>query len=172
MSARKESTIGWLIYGGLALIPVGIGILWVFTLGGLLRFMNSKGTDASMWSAKGLGFFIIGLGAIMAVAGLMIGSRAGKIATRGGSGRVVIAPCVQVVARFGLDDRGEQIYDDYQFEACVRPKFLVKLRHSDGSVMEYYTRLEIWAKCGEGMWGEARFDGGWLGSFEPRVGPG
>ena len=102
MSANKETTIGWLIFGGLLVILVGIGATSFLTFAGALRFMNSQYSDPAMWLLKGLGFLIIGAGVTMVVVGLVTGIKEGRVSEQGGSGRVRFDPYVKVIARFGL----------------------------------------------------------------------
>lgn len=171
VNARKENWIGCLIYGGFGSIVFGFMMLWLFTLGGALRFLNSKGSDGLMYAMKGLGFVPIGLGLLMVVWGLVQGFRASRVSQVGTGKAVYRDPGVRVLARFGLDDEGRTIFEGWQIEDQNKPRYLVKLEHSDGRIGEYYTRPEVWANCGEGMCGEAMFDGGWLGAFVPRIGP-
>lgn len=171
VSARKENWIGCLIYGGFGSIVFGFMVLWLFTLGGALRFLNSKGSDGLMYTLKGLGFVPIVAGVAMVVTGLVQGFRASRAAQVGTGKAVYRDPGVRVIARFGLDDEGRTIFEGWQIEQQDKPKYLVKLEHSDGRIAEYYTRPEVWMRCGEGMRGEALFDGGWLGGFVPRIGP-
>jgi hypothetical protein len=170
MSAGKESGVGWLIYGGIALIPIGCVITFILYFGGMMRLEASNYRDFTVLAFRAIGPLIVLAGFAMMAIGLFIGFRAEKH-SRSGSGKVFVDTNVRVIARFGIDDYGEIIYEGWQFENYDHPKYLVKLQHSNGKVAEYYTRPEVWAHCGEGLLGEAMFDGGWLGRFQPRIGP-
>lgn len=170
MSAKYEGRIGCLIYGGAALVPVGLIVTFILYFGGTMRWEASNYRDFTVLAYRGIGPLMILIGLVSIAIGLAAGFKAEK-GSRVGTGRVRVDPFVKVVARFGLDDFGHYIHEGWQFDAYDHPKYLVKLEHSDGTIGEYYTRPEVWDACGEGMVGEAACDGGWLGAFVPRIGP-
>jgi hypothetical protein len=166
-NARRESLIGFLIYGGLALMPCGLIVWLMLAFGGAVRFLKSQGTDPSGLALRGLGPLLIILGILMTLTGILWGLAAGR--TRRPKGPLVADPGAQIVARFAMD-HGELLTDEWQFEGAEDPRYYVKVRHVDGRVAEYETVPEVFAYCADGMQGEAVFQGGWLARFTPRVG--
>ncbi len=166
---RKESAIGCLIYGGLALIPCG-GVLWMMlAFGGAVRFLRTQGADPSGLALRAVGPAIIILGILMALAGIAWGLYSGRNPRP--RGRLVADPGAQIVARFAMDGT-DLLTEDWQIEEADDPRYYVKVRHADGRIAEYETVSPVFEYCADGMQGEAVFEGGWLARFTPRIGGG
>jgi hypothetical protein len=171
VSARNESAVGCLLFGGLALIPVGLILTMILYFGAIVRFDATKGTDVSGFVIRGIGPLVILIGIAMAATGLLMGFQFGR-RHRAGTGRVEVDPFCRVMARYGFNDEGELLTSDWQFESYDDVTYWVKLQLSSGRVGDFETRREVWEHCADGMVGEGHFDGGWLGMFRPRIGEG
>jgi hypothetical protein len=71
-----------------------------------------------------------------------------------------------VVARFAINEIGEMIFDNFDFDA-PNARYYVRLKMPDGRDEEFECAQELLNQVGEGMVGNVQINGRWLGSFVP-----
>jgi hypothetical protein len=158
---RRDTIIGWFMFGGLVMMFVcGLGTYFLAVGGGM------GGLDITSIFLVVRWFPVVGL--LMYLSGLAYGIHSEKTELTGN--RKVLQQC-RILARYaiaGADFR--MVTDESEFEFLDRPKFYVKvLSPVEGSV-EYQCRHEVFLNCGEGMMGDAEVQGQWLGAFRPYMG--
>lgn len=164
----KESMVGCAMVGGFVLSGIGL-LLTVFIYAGAVGALLRR-NDPNLWAIRGIGPALILVGILLVIGSLLYGIKEGRRLTSG-KGRVYSDPNARIVARFGVDDLGEMLTEDWLFDERDGVRFFVKVEHGDGRIKEYECRRETLAMCGEGMRGVATFDGRWLGGFVPHFGP-
>jgi len=71
-----------------------------------------------------------------------------------------------VVARFAVNEIGEMIFDNFDFDA-PNARYYVRLKMPDGRDEEFECAHDLVMQVGEGMIGNVQVNGRWLGSFIP-----
>jgi hypothetical protein len=72
----------------------------------------------------------------------------------------------RVVARFAINDIGEMIFDNYDFDA-EDARFYVRVQYLNGKREEFECARPVFDQAGEGMRGLLTISGGWLSMFNP-----
>jgi hypothetical protein len=142
------------VLGGILLMPLGLKAL---------AESNGSNITGVVFVALGPLVFVVGL--ILAVVGLVVGFQAGKI----DSGPRQI-PSVQVRSRFAVNEIGEMIFGNFEYDAPGGELF-VQVMFPDGHIEELKTAWGVFCQCGEGMKGAATIQGDWLSSFVPVIAP-
>lgn len=154
------------------------------------RSDDSSENAASNWLLGGFG--ALGCGGLLIVLGPMIGiaSRspvpmalgfilvAGGVLAVGGSllyglnrhgerftGEQTRRSGVRVLNKYVYDRDNNLLMDDYLIDSADEPKFYVKIELEPGKSVEFETARPVFDSCGEGMTGEATFQGKWLSMF-------
>lgn len=111
-------------------------------------------------------FFAIGLLSMLVGVALGIGSLfLGFGHNRNRDAGAVAAPTEgRVVARFAINDIGEMIFDNYDFDA-EDARFYVRIQFLGGKRDEFECARPVFDQCGEGMRGMLVIEGGWLSQF-------
>jgi hypothetical protein len=165
--STKEGAVGCALYGGLVLAFLGVVLTIMLYMEGTLSLLRNQ--DPSMLAVRGLGPAMILFGLLTSAAALVYGIREGRRVTSGRG--AMVDPTARVLARYAYDKTGDMIVDDYLFDERDGLKFYVKLELTGGLVREFQCHRQVHGMCGEGMRGAATFDGKWLGSFVPLIGP-
>ncbi len=164
----KESMVGCAMIGGFVMAGIGFvttAFVYAGAVGALVRRQ-----DPNLWMIRGIGPALMLLGLLVAGGAIVVGIREGRRLTSG-KGQVYADPNARIVARFGIDEHGDMITEEWLFDERDEVRFFVKIQHADGRIKEYQCTRETLAMCGEGMRGTATFDGRWLGGFVPQIGP-
>ncbi len=165
---KSEKIVGWLIFGGVIAVILGIILTWLLYLGGTVRIMATDGKDPGMYALRGLGPLLVIAGLVSSVTGILMGWHRAK-RPESGKGVQQIDPNTRVVGKFAFRE-GEMLTSDWQWEGIDDCEFYVKLEMSTGRVMEFQCSEAVFANCGDGLRGEATYDGRWLGRFVAYVG--
>lgn len=163
---RSESTFATLIIIGVSMLLASTLCL-MFGFGGGSFDLMRKGqvsVGAALFAGLGFLFLVGGLGLLTFA---MV-----SVATIGGlekRGVRMTDKNTKVLARYATNRRGETLVLEWQFDD-PGTKFYARLRLSDGSTAEFQCVQEVFYACGEGMTGEAQYQGRWLGAFRPYIG--
>lgn len=158
---RRDTIIGWFMFGGLIMMVVcGLGT-YFFAVGGVIGGMKIDDTFNVIKWLPAVGF-------VLYVSGLVYGIHSEK--TQHSGDRRQLQQC-RILARYAITrDTHRMVSDESEFEFLDRPKFYVKvLSPVEGSV-EYQCHHAVFLNCGEGMMGDAEIQGQWLGAFRPYLG--
>ncbi|MBX3118939.1 MAG: hypothetical protein KF784_07715 [Fimbriimonadaceae bacterium] len=136
--------------------------------GGAARYMQSAGSDPGLWALRGLGPGMILLGLLSTGGALIYGLHKAKTPSSG-KGIQQTDAHTRVVGKFAFRE-GEMLTSDWQWEAYDDVEFYVKLQMSDQRIIEFRCAQETFDNCGDGLFGEAVYDGRWLGRFVAYVG--
>lgn len=151
----RESRIATGMLGGIIAAVGGVVLVLVGVMGG-----------------NGMLLTVGILVAVGGVASMAISVGAGLNRVRGdqNSRTVTEARGCRVVARFGMNELGEMLFD-IEPQDIDDLKYFVRLQFADGRQGEFKTSWEVFAAAGEGMFGDASFQGDWLGRFTPQLKP-
>lgn len=109
-----------------------------------------------------LGFLLIGAGVLMVGGSLIYGlNRHGERFT----GEQTRRSGVRILNKYVYDRDNNLLMDDYLIDTADEPRFYVKIELAPGNSVEFETAREVFDSCGEGMRGEATFQGKWLSMF-------
>ncbi|MBS1716581.1 MAG: hypothetical protein JSS72_02470 [Armatimonadetes bacterium] len=163
---RRAGLIAFLVLGGIVLIGfsylLGLTFGWVTILSIPTHGTKSNGALAQM-GLSALGF-LVGFG--MIVAGIALGFAIHI--TRFFGFRRTVTHC-KIIARYVLNSEHQHASeDDVAVGQSVR--YYVKLAAPYRGPMEFECVPDVFFSCGEGMVGEAQFQGRWLGRFTPYIG--
>ncbi|MBS1721060.1 MAG: hypothetical protein JST35_11495 [Armatimonadetes bacterium] len=148
----RVNRFAWMIYGGIGAVVTGILCIGLgFILSPLLA----------------LGFILLIGGVISTGAGLALGVLGEQNAH---TGPVQSATGVRVVSRHIFDNG--KVMEEWMLEGADDPKYFVKIELAPNNRIEFQTSDEVYWQCGEGMIGDAFFQGKWLGRFVPTIGAG
>lgn len=117
---------------------------------------------------RGIGPAMIILGFLMTVAGLIVGIRKAKNPTSG-RGIQKSDAHVRVLGKFAYR-QGNLLTESWQWDGFDDVEFYVKLEMSDHRILEFQCAEQTYDLCGDGMYGEAVYDGRWLGRFTAHIG--
>ncbi|MBL1151918.1 MAG: hypothetical protein D8M22_04175 [Armatimonadetes bacterium] len=166
--AKYETKLAILLYGGLALVPLGFLATIAVYAGGTLRLVASRGEDVSMYLLRWVGPMVTLVGMIMAGSALYIGLRQAR-QPRKGEGQLFRVPNVVVIGKEAYDKQLRRLFEDWEFVESESPRFYVKFQFSDEEIREYETSLETFLICGEGSRGEALIQGRWVCGYTAQV---
>ncbi|MEA2551988.1 MAG: hypothetical protein QOJ65_164 [Fimbriimonadaceae bacterium] len=166
MRERVESAFASMIITSCALIVVGILGMMLGMGGGSMQLIRQHGVSGiSAWMAVA--------GAVLLFGGLGLLTftmvSAAAIGTSEKRGIRKVEPRAKVLARYATNRQGETAVLDWDL---VDPdlRFYVRMELSDGNKAEFQCVREVFDQCGEGMRGEAQYQGRWLGAFRPYIG--
>lgn len=168
---RKQKMIGIGLFGGIALLICGGLLTWVLSMGSVFRatytrdtLRNDAVTDIGVGAYVPWGVLIMAIGALSAVTAVVYGLM--QVKGQNSGPRRIIPNC-RIVARFAADKTGVLYTEPGQIEFIDNLKFCVRMvSQMEGSV-EYECSEEVFWSCGEGMVGDAEFQGKWIGAFRP-----
>ena len=153
-----------MLFGGIALIALGLALFGVLLLGGLAAIASPRNGDKTLFSLSGLpiGLTFLGLGMTGYALYLM------WWIPRSASLKTTISdyPGVYVVSRFAFD-RQQLMQFPTSHDEEMDLKYYVQIQWPDGRRAELRTRPETYFATGEGMIGTASIQGDWLGKFVP-----
>lgn len=166
MRERSEGAFATMIIVSVAMIVGGVFALMIGVGGGSLQMIRAQGVSGmAAWTAilGAIGFF----GGIALLLFTMVsGAAIGKTENRGVR---KVDQRAKVLARYVVDKAGETVVLESDFvDAGFR--YYARLLLSDGTRAEFQCVREVFFQCGEGMTGEAHFQGRWLGNFRPYIG--
>lgn len=166
MRERSESTFATLIIAGV--IMLGLGVLCLMFGYGSGTSEILRGRMASSGSAgMALLGFILGAGGLGTLTFAMVSVAAiGSLEKRGVR---KVDRNAKILARYAANRQGETLVLEWQFDD-PHTKFFARVQLSDGSRVEFQCVREVFDQCGEGMTGEAQYQGRWLGYFRPYIG--
>ncbi len=148
----KEKLIGALFVGGVASFAFGLFIAFIgFVLGAGILF-----------SFGGL-FVLVGIG--LGIGGLAIGFGHN---TSQASGQETIQQEGRVLARYAINDIGEMIFDNFDYDA-EEAKYYIRVQFLGGKRDEFECARPVFDQCGEGMRGLVTVQGSWVAQFVPLV---
>ena len=150
MNARRENQISWMLLLGVAGF---FGGGFVFLIGMVLKAIP----------LMAMGPILILGGLCLAGYGVFSGMSFNKKASTGGVR--MMSECY-VVARFAVNQIGEMIFDNFEFDA-PGARYYVRLKMPDGRDEEFECAHDLVMQVGEGMIGNVQVNGHWLGSFIP-----
>ena len=165
MNPRGEKFVSRMLLGGCATTLFGGLLFGMVFFGGLLRMRETQGADIGQLLGAAFFLLIALAGMAMMVLGLVSGF---KFSAGGDAGAMKHLPEVVVVSRFAMNEVGEMIFTDFEYDA-PGGKLYVQLRYPDGHVEEMRTAWGVFSQCGEGMRGAAMVKGTWLSSFAPMI---
>ena len=157
MNARKEGQIATLLMLGVGAIIVGV-LVFMFAI---VIGMRVSGSGGMILMA--LGPILVVAGEVMAGIGVASGHSVNRAAT---NAAVVNLENCYVVARFGINETGEMLFNDYDWD-LPRMRYYVRLKMPNGLDEEFECSYELLSQVGEGMVGNVQVKGRWLGSFTP-----
>jgi len=169
IGAAKEKWIGWLMAGGLVLTIISCGLIGIQVLMGLSKGANQDQPSggATLFDFFHLTLMGAALGILMVVGGLAFGIYSERTQN---TGTQQIEPNFRVLSRLCLDKNFQLLISDFDIELANKPKFYIRGMLESGLVGEFETTIGVFYNAGEGMTGEARIQGKWLGSFVPYIG--
>jgi hypothetical protein len=148
----KEKLISTLFIGGLASFVGGCFITFlavVFRSGLLFAF----------------GPFLALIGIGLGIAGFFLGfGHNQRLSTTSAS----VQQEGRVVARFAINQIGEMIFDNYDYDA-EEGRFYVRIQYLNGKRDELECARPVFDQCGEGMRGMLNVQGSWLAQFTPLI---
>jgi uncharacterized damage-inducible protein DinB len=147
----KEKLISMMLIGG--------GAAFVFGL--FLYFLTLVFTSILLFGLAGL--MVVG-GILSAGLALYIGFAHNRDASSGGPAEPQEEGRIQ--ARFAINQLGEMIFDNYDYDA-EEARYYVRVLYLDGRRDEYECARPVFDQCGEGMRGLLTLQGKWLSMFTP-----
>jgi hypothetical protein len=167
---KKQSLVGFGLFGGLIVFICGGILTWVLAMGSVFRATYTRDplTDAVNDIGVGVhipwGVLVMTLGALSMLASIGYGFLHMKGSKKGPR---QILQGVRVIARFATDKTGILYTEPGQMEFIDGLKYYVRiLSPTEGSV-EFESIEDVFWTCGEGMTGEAEVQGRWIGRFVP-----
>lgn len=173
LNALKEGTVGFALIAGIIVCVVSLIAIWIFSAAGVFRGtytrepITNKITDAGTLNLVPITFAIFFIGCMMVLGSLGYGlwkTRNEKVGPRETEDHV------KVIARYAYDRQHNLLTEMWQIESVDRPRMYVRLQHQKHGLIEYECSMEVYMQAGEGMWGQAEYQGQWLGKFTPYVG--
>lgn len=166
MRERSESAIATLIIVSIVMIVCGVfGMMLGFGSGSMQMLRPSGVTLPSVGMALlgAIAFF----GGLIMLTFTMISAVAMSSSEKRGARRV--DGRAKVIARFATNKQGDTLVleDDLN---DPNTRFYARIMLTDGTRAEFQCAREVYDQCGEGMTGEAHFQGRWLGAFRPYIG--
>jgi hypothetical protein len=169
MSEGRETTVGCILWTGVALIAIGF-ILFMFGMfRGFAAFGISGAKDPTAIIEAPFLLIPSVLGMIMALGALGYGIWQGKREYKPTGNRRLVENA-RIMARYVYNNRGEMLTEEYQWDGMDDVKFYVKIETPGEQPQEYQCVQPVYETCGEGMIGQATVDGRWLGAFSPYLG--
>jgi hypothetical protein len=166
MSSRSESTLASLIIIGFACIVIGGIMFFMGFAGGAMQLGSITGVRQQTSSLAILGLVLGLAGLVLLGFAVFSGLFASKMQS---SGPRRFDPNAKVVARYAMGKNGDMALSDWEWD-YEGMRFFVRLSTSDRQAAEYECARPVFEQCGEGMVGEAMFQGKWLGGFRPHIG--
>lgn len=166
MREKVESTFVGLIIASGAMVIVGVLLLMMGLGAGGLQMVRQGGVGNTSAMIALLGCVGLLGGLALGVFTIFTGTAMGGLENRGVR---KVDPNVKVIARYATNAQGETSVLDWEFED-PKTRFYARLQLGDGTRAEFQCAREVFDQCGEGMRGEAQFQGRWLGSFRPYIG--
>jgi hypothetical protein len=166
MRERGES-----LYAVLIIVSVAMAVLGVFALmlglgGGAMQMIRSQGTSGASVGMALIGviclFGGLGLFTFLMVSGTTLG-----ITEKRGLRKTDAQ--ARVVARYATNSQGDTLALEWDFPD-PKTQFYVRMQLGNGNKVEFQCVREVFDQCGEGMRGEAHYQGRWLGMFKPYIG--
>lgn len=166
MRERSESTFAAIIIVAIVMVLSGLFGLVLGMGSGSLQMMRPAGVSYPSVVVAVLGAILF-FGGLALLVFTMISAFAVSRADKTGPRRV--DQRAKVIARYALNKRGDTVVsDDEMDEPEIR--FFARIILTDGTRAEFQCVREVFFECGEGMTGEAHFQGRWLGAFRPYIG--
>ena len=166
MSSRSESTLVFLIIAGFACVIIGGILFFMGFAGGAMQLGSITGVRSQTSSMAVFGLVLGLVGLLLLGFAVFTGLFASKMMN---SGPRRLDQNARVVARYALGKNGDMAMSDYEWDEPGM-RFFVRLSTSGGGNAEYECVRAVYEQCGEGMRGEAMFQGRWLGGFRPHIG--
>ncbi len=163
---RRFSVWLWIFLG---MIPLGIGLILLFTSGSIVSVARTLGDDAGPVEGVYGGIAIFTIGILGSIITFIVGITKGVNEFKG-TGHVQSVPHVIVMSKYVLNRNGEFVTEEYLWETEPKLRFFVKMKLPNGELREFLTTMRVYMNCGDGMRGEAVIDGKWLGSFTAYIG--
>ena len=166
MRERSESAFATAIIVSIAMVAMGTFVLMMGLGGGSLQLIRAHGVSgmSALMAILGCILFFGGLGlltfTVLSIAAI------GGMEKRGARQTDRRA---KVLARYATNKQGETAVLESDFD-YLDLKFYALVLLSDGTRAEFQCVREVFDQCGEGMTGEAQFQGRWLGAFQPYIG--
>lgn len=149
----RESRIATGMLGGIIAAVVGVVLVLVGVMGRNGLLMSSG--------------ILLAVGGIVSMA-VSVGAGLNRVRGDQKTRAVTEARNCRVVARFALNHLGEMLFD-IEPQDIDDLKYFVRLQFADGRQGEFKTTWEVFSAAGEGMYGDAAFQGDWLGRFTPQT---
>lgn len=137
---------------------LGVG---AFLFGLFLFFLTLVFNSLLLFGLAGL--LTLG-GVISGASALFIGISHNRSAAAGGPSEPQREGRVQ--ARFAINQLGEMIFDNFDYDA-EEARFYVRVLYLDGRRDEFECARPVFDQCGEGMRGILTIQGKWLSMFTP-----
>jgi F0F1-type ATP synthase membrane subunit c/vacuolar-type H+-ATPase subunit K len=173
MDPTKEKAIGCAMVAGIAMVLVGLGLTWLFAVGGVFRGtytrepITNRITDAGTLNLVTLSLTLVALGLIVGLGALGYGFFYDKVANHGRRETIANA---RILSRYAYSKDGTMLTNSYDFEFANEPRFYVRMQTAQDRISEYECAEAVFYTCGEGMYGEAEIQGKWIGKFIPYIG--
>jgi len=166
MRERSETLYVWLIMGGIASILAGCLCLMAGFGSGTLQIIRGKLISGPAAITALIGVILLLGGIALLTFTILSGAAVGATEKRGVR---KVDPRTRVLAKYATNAQGETLTLEWDFPD-PKTKFYVRLELGDGNRAEFQCVQEVFHQCGEGMRGEAHFQGRWLGMFKPYIG--
>ena len=165
MDPSAEKGVANVLIGAVVCVVLSLVLTLMLLPVGLKALTESHGLNltAVVFIIIGPALFVLGLA--MAVLGLGVGFRFAK--SEQGERTV---PHVQIRSRFAVNQIGEMIFSEFEYDAPGGELF-IQVLFPDGHIEELKTSWAVFHQCGEGMHGSAIISGSWLSSFVPVIAP-
>ncbi len=167
--STRQGIVGWGILAGVLMMVCGVGATWMFSVGGVYRgtYTRTPGTnqitDAGTLNLVPLCILFIATGLSLSLGCLIYGTYTVKNQNKGAR---TVHEYAKVIARFGVNKRGEMVTDMWDFDDVTDLRFYVKLSIPNvPEVREYECDQPVFDAACEGMSGQATVQGRWLGQF-------
>ena len=167
---KKQSFIGWGLFGGFLVFICGGIVTWMLSMASVFHATATRDPNTGAVRSMGdgvlipWGVLIMTLGALTMVSSVIYGLVQAKGSNRGPRR---ILQKVRVVARFATDNSGVLYTEASQMEFIDNLKFYVRISSATEGSIEYQCTEEVFWMCGEGLEGDAEIQGRWIGGFRP-----
>jgi hypothetical protein len=166
MRERSESTFATIIVVAIVMVLCGLFGLMLGLGSGSLQMMRSAGVTYPSVAVSVLGAILF-FGGLALLVFAMISAFAVGNADKTGPRKV--DQRAKIIARYAMNKQGETVSSDYELDD-PDTRFFARIILTDGTRTEFQCVREVYFACGEGMTGEAHFQGRWLGAFRPYIG--
>ena len=166
MRERSESTFATIIVVSIVLVLCGIFGLMLGMGSGSLQMIRPAGVTYPSVAVAALGAILF-FGGLALLVFTVISAFAVGTADKSGARRV--DQRAKIIARYALNRQNETVISDDDLDD-PETRFFARVILTDGTRVEFQCVREVFFQCGEGMTGEAHFQGRWLGAFRPYIG--